>query len=211
MKKVQKNQVNKNLLFFGIGFVCIIAVVGLVLNLSGSNATGAAINVEYYGASEKLMEKTGTLQTLVDLKPATLKTLSTPEGRLEIAKTINQKVDFKAGVLNIYKNAPYSTISAGSLNGVSLGAAKEETTFIQNLDCLKKIGANFRNRDGLKLALISELKYRECRNKLGWHYAYLEHSFFNQEVGGIMCRQEGSKLFAVEDKNGNVITDVSQC
>ena len=59
MKKVQNKQVNKNLLFFGLGFVCIVAIVGLVLNLSGSNATGAAIKVEYYGASEKLMEKTG--------------------------------------------------------------------------------------------------------------------------------------------------------
>ena len=211
MKKVQKNQVNRNLLFFGLGFVCIVTIVGLVLNLSEFSTTGAATHIEYYGISDKLMVKAGTLQTFIDLEKPVLRTLSTPEGRLKVAQDIVKVIDFESGIAKIYQNKPYATISAGSMNSVKVGAAKESTNFVKDLSCLKKMGANLRNRAGMKLSLISELKYAECRNKLGWHAAYLQHSYFDNERGGIICRQDNPKLFAVNDKNGNVMTDVTAC
>ena len=213
MRKKEKKEVNKNLLFFGLGFLCIVAVVGLVLNLNGPiNTTGAAIYIEYYGVSDKLMKNyAGMIQTYIELKQPTLRTLSKPEGRIKIAQEITQKIDFTESLVKIYKNKPFATISAGSINGVTAGAKKENNNFKNDLTCLKKIGANHRNHPELKLALISELKYQVCKNKRDWHFAFVQHSFFDQGKGGIICRQESNKLFAVNDKNGDVTTDTSNC
>ena len=214
MKKTEKKQVNKNLIFFGLGFVCIVAVVGLVLSLNGTttNTTGAAIHIEYYGVSDQLMGNyAGQIQTYIELKQPTLRTLSTPEGRIKVAQDISNKVDFTEELIKIYKNKPFATISAGSINGVTAGAKKENSNFKNDRSCLKKIGANHRNHPELKVALISELKYQACKNKRDWHFAYVQHSFFDQERGGIICRQESSGLFTVNEKNGNVATDLTGC
>tara|TARA_Y100000310_G_scaffold342049_1_gene443519 strand:- start:1619 stop:2284 length:666 start_codon:yes stop_codon:yes gene_type:complete len=214
IKKIEQKQVNKNLLYFGLGFICILAVVGLVLNLNESsiNPTGAAIHIKFYGVSDVLMTKyPGQIQTYVELKQPTLRTLSKPEGRMKVVQIISKKIDFTNAIVEIYKNKPFATISAGSINGVTTGSKKENSNFENDLTCLKKMGSNYRNRVDLKLALISELKYQPCRNKKGWHYAYMQHKFFDQGKGGIICRQEGGKLFSVDDNNGEVSTDTVNC
>ena len=106
IKKQEQKQVNKNLLFFGLGFVCIVAIVGLVLNLNGAaTPTGAAIQVKYYGVSDELMsDYAETMQTYIELKQPTLRTLSTLKGRTTISKNISQAIDFTTALVKIYKN-----------------------------------------------------------------------------------------------------------
>lgn len=210
-KKVKKD--NKAV-FYGFGFVFILVIAALIMGLTGfpNSTTGASIYVKSYGVSDELIStQSGKIQTLIKFTKPELKSLSTPAGREALVPGIIKQIDFETDILNIYKNDPWATISAGSLNGVATGAMKEAGNFKKNMRCFQKIGAGYRAHPNLNLVIISELKYQACRNKKDWSYGYLQHAFVEQTDASFICRQDNDKLFAVNDNNGDVTTDTTNC
>lgn len=210
-EKVKQNN-NKNLVLYGLGAIVIIAA--LVIGLTGfpTNATGATITVTSYGLSDKLMSThAGKIQTLIEFTKPQLKSLSTPEGRASLVPGIVNKIDFKNEIVKAYKNNPWATISTTSLNMVAVGAMNEANNFDTNTRCFKEIGSGYRRFPDLKLVVISELKYQSCRNIKDWHYGYMQHTFYQQNGNKFICMQDNNKLFAVDDKNGDVSLDTTQC
>ncbi len=212
VKKKTKKNTNKNLVFYGFGVVFVLIVVALIIGTVGNstNSTGAAIQVKSYGVSNELISnQKGKIQTLIEFTKPELKELSTVSGREKKVPEIIKQIDFKTLVLAIYEKDPWATISAGSLNAVGEGIMKETNNFKKNMKCFKEIGTNYRRLPNLKMVMTSELKYHGCRNKKDWHYGYLEHIFYRD--GKILCRQNNDPLFAVDDLNGDVTTDVTNC
>ena len=213
VKKVNKKKAGK-LHYYGFGMVFILVLIGIIIGLSGlpTNTTGAVSTVTSYGLSDKLIStQPGKIQTLVEFTKPELKSLSTSAGRdLKVPGIVN-KIDFKNELLKAYKNKPYATISAGSLNAVATGVMMEADNFDKNTRCFKHIGSNYRKFPNLKLAITSELKFQRCRNKLGWHYGFVEHVFYDYQDDKYICRQDNAPLFAVNDLNGDVSLDTTQC
>lgn len=208
INKVNKNKIDKKYLFLGLGVVFIVAAVCLLFGVN--NLTGSSVYVEYYGVSDQLLSSQGEkLQTFIDLKQPTLRTISTPRGRVAIADYIFQNVDFTEGLVSLYHaNSPISTTLA-DINIVTTAMKMENENFKEDTSCFYEIGSNHRNRPELKLALISELRFQSCNKN--FLYVYVKHSFFDQGEGGIICTQDGKKLFLINKETGEVSIDFTLC
>lgn len=217
MKKLKiekESKLNKKFVYLtsgGVFLLGIIVILGLNLNQL-SETTNSPLYIEYYGVSDQLMSnRAGKIQTYIKLKQPFLRTLSTPDGRTELAQNITDTVNFTEGIVDLYQNNPPASLLSNTSYLITLGADKEEDNFRNNKACLKKIGSNHRNHPRLYLALVSELKYQRCSRDKNILFAYIKHTFFNHEEGSFICSQEDDKLFLVGKKTGIISLDVSNC
>jgi len=206
--KKSNDQVKKKMLSYGVGAMLLLAVVALVLV---GTTTGAAVTMKSYGVTEELISsKKGTIQSMLKLDKATLKSMSTVSGREKVASEIGKTWNLADSIVDLYQENPRVTISSLSYPGLDNGAKLAAMNFMKNPRCLRQIGIRNRGKPFTENLVVTELQYQACKIKLGWVYTYLKHSFYRMD-GSYFCSQSDDMLFAINKENGEITTDTTNC
>jgi len=214
-KKTVKNPKNKKLINFAIIGLSLFFIAVIVIGFNMGNTeelTGSVISVEYYGVSDELVSgQAGKIQTYIGLDKTMVKELLKPAMRAEIAEEIVQNADFTEALTEIYRANPV-ILGPDAVKAVKKAAAEERHNFVNDLTCLYKIATNHRYQGGIKLALVSELKYNDCsKSPTFYSFAYVKHAFWDHGKGGYICSQDSDKLFVINKETGKIIADTAVC
>ncbi len=200
-----------------IGYLSLSAAVVVLLALalsidfqgSKSNVTGSATSVKYYGLSDELIltQAPNVLQTSLHFSLPTLKEIADiHNGKAKaalVAEEISQQIDFTEGIAQLYEKDPIVAPDSIVMDRVRQAAAKERSNFQAKTDCIMRLGDDFQNRYNFDVFMVSELKYQQCpKSSADKNFAYLKHSFYNQEGNRFVCSQGDATLFAVDMTTG---------
>lgn len=224
MKKIKKiiNKIKKGKKsVYSIIVIIVLLVLGfLSFNLEGSDVTGSAVYVSYYGVSNypfNLNKVCGStpycnkgVQTKVTIAQPELGKLKIAGTAIDVAGKIVSVVDSGSNIVSLFQGSTPTPIPTDALGVVTSASGAIIEQFKKETSCLSKIGELYGAKDKIEVGVISYLTYKTCSYYPDWFYAYIQHEYRTLD-GKLICRQESTKLFSIEQGTGKISKSTMGC
>lgn len=202
------------------GIIIAVVCLALVVVLKAEPITGSAVYIKYYGVSDgPLTGQAGKIQTYVKLTKDTINDLQYDARHMdvEIADNIAEVSNFDYGLVDLYEANPPVAIQATEYNKIMKGAESLVDSLRVDTVCIRTAGL----REGVvketEFVVVTELVYTNCqeyygydRNNDDWLVARAKHTFYTKG-GEYLCGQESYPLFIVNQRIGDVDSNVGAC